>query len=74
MPDLRTKLESLTETPEPAPAGRTSVPIRMPRELHKQLKELAWAHKLSLNALCTAALEHVVGELRPASAQQEAVA
>ncbi len=37
--------------------------VRLPEELHKELKELAAAHRISLNGLCLVALEEARSEL-----------
>lgn len=68
---IQSRLEAL-RSPEPMPEEKKSrvITVRLPRDQHERLKELAHANKVSLNALCRAALEGAEVELFEAEAVQ----
>lgn len=61
---IQSRLAEL-RSPEPTsvPAQSRMITVRLPRDQHERLKELAHTNKVSLNALCRAALEGAEVEL-----------
>lgn len=61
------------EANAPKPIQRI-ITVRLTKELHEKLKEIAWDEYISLNSLCVAALEQAAEELRPVEEGKEVVA